>query len=790
MIKEFIKFIRGIDPEIEPVEAAEILWLAARTQKISFSKSAEKAAASPDEKKHEDKKKSGRAKDDPQKPGSETPSVPLYPYPDGSGSGRPSCGGRGKGYPVSGPGVPALPGRLELVRAFRPLKRNVSSRRYMELDIQATARRMAETMIRWPVIRPAKERWLELFMMVEDSPSILIWRPVIRELIRLMQGAGLFNNVTVRTVKFSDLKSACPGTGISPDRRLILVISDCVSHAWKNGTAGAVLQRWNRIAMTAIVQMLPEHIWPRTELARTEKARLRFPRPGRPNMKITVIRAFAGFRRKARVPRQALHFKGFAVVPVFPLDSAYIHDWACALAGASRFAPVGVMVPINGGEEKRMSLKADRSRPSADIQVRRFLATASPFARRLAGLLAAVPLVFPVMRLVQQTALPDSRHHHLAEVMLSGLIYRKTPYNADVKDDAIHYDFIKGAREPLLTVNRISETLNALTIANEKLRVFVDERASRAIDFRALVGSPEIAGIKPVGNDDWDFTRISIEVLRRLGGKYRKIGDHFSDIASSSGKGGGGHGPRPGDLITIRLGETGPEMSFAWIPPGEFMMGSPKDEPERDNDEKLHKVILTRGFYMQTTPVTQGQWKAVMGNNPSRFKDCGDDCPVERVSWDDARRFIKKLSRMTGEEYRLPTEAQWEYACRAGTTTPFNTGKCLCADTQANYDGNYPLKGCPKGKYRRRTTPVKKFPANAWGLYDMHGNVWEWCQDWYEDYPDGTVKDPVGPKNGRGRVGRGGGWDGGAGFLRSAARGRYSPGGRDGVLGFRLLREL
>jgi formylglycine-generating enzyme required for sulfatase activity len=228
-------------------------------------------------------------------------------------------------------------------------------------------------------------------------------------------------------------------------------------------------------------------------------------------------------------------------------------------------------------------------------------------------------------------------------------------------------------------------------------------------------------------------------------------------------------------------------MRFIYIQPGQFLMGSPKDEPERFDREKQHKVILTEGFYMQETPVTQGQWEAVMGNNPSRFKEGGPECPVEQVSWEDAREFLQKLNEKSSElEYRLPTEAQWEYACRAGTTTPFWTGECLSTD-EANYDGNNPLKGCPKGVYREKTTPVKKFAPNPWGLYDMHGNVWEWCADWFGDYPDGPVTDPNGPSDGADRVYRGGSWINYAGSCRSAYRYHATPDLRNYNLGFRAL---
>lgn len=193
---------------------------------------------------------------------------------------------------------------------------------------------------------------------------------------------------------------------------------------------------------------------------------------------------------------------------------------------------------------------------------------------------------------------------------------------------------------------------------------------------------------------------------------------------------------------------------------------------------------------MQTTEVTQGQWRAVMGDNPSRFKNCGDDCPVESVSWNDVQEFIRRLNDRVGTgKYRLPTEAEWEYACRAETETPFSFGECLSTG-EANYNGNHPLSGCPKGEYRGKTVAVASFFPNQWGLYDMHGNVWEWCQDWYGDYPSGSVTDPEGPSSSAGHVARGGSWYSYARICRSAYRGGFTPGGRFFSLGFRLSRIL
>jgi formylglycine-generating enzyme required for sulfatase activity/serine/threonine protein kinase len=222
------------------------------------------------------------------------------------------------------------------------------------------------------------------------------------------------------------------------------------------------------------------------------------------------------------------------------------------------------------------------------------------------------------------------------------------------------------------------------------------------------------------------------------------------------------------------------------IPPGTFMMGIPASKGKR---EVQHQVTLTKPFYCGKFEVTQEQWKRVMGDNPSHFKNAGTDAPVERVSWDDCQKFLNKLCDLEGVlrgTYRLLTEAQWEYACRAGTTTPFCYGSSLDS-SQANFDGNYPCNAS-KGTYRQKTTSVGSFSSNAWGLYDMHGNVWEWCSDWYGSLSSNSVTDPAGASSGPYRVNRGGSWDYDAGSCRSADRGGGRSSNRADYLGFRLMR--
>jgi formylglycine-generating enzyme required for sulfatase activity len=225
-------------------------------------------------------------------------------------------------------------------------------------------------------------------------------------------------------------------------------------------------------------------------------------------------------------------------------------------------------------------------------------------------------------------------------------------------------------------------------------------------------------------------------------------------------------------------------MKFVWIKPASFVMGSPKEEELRGKDETQHKVTLTKGFYMGVHVVTQEQWQEVMGNNPSKFKG-EKNLPVEMVSWDDCQKFIKKLREKDKKPYRLPTEAEWEFCCRAGTTTPFHFGETISTD-QANYEGSTTYGNGKKGVYREKTTPVGSFPANAWGLHDMHGNVLQWCQDWRGEYPQKDVVDPTGPDKGQGRVLRGGCWLYPSASCRSASRTDINSGFGSDMFGFRI----
>ncbi len=239
-----------------------------------------------------------------------------------------------------------------------------------------------------------------------------------------------------------------------------------------------------------------------------------------------------------------------------------------------------------------------------------------------------------------------------------------------------------------------------------------------------------------------------------------------------------------GPFMTLIYKKT--RQCFRWMEPDTFMIGSPEDEPQRYEDELLHKVTLTRGFWLADTACTQELWQAVMGENPADFK--GPLRPVENVSWNDCSEFIEKLNRLVpGLDSRLPTEAEWEYACRAGTRTPFHFGENITTEL-VNYDGTVPYTGGKKGKYRKETVEVKALPCNDWGLYQMHGNVWEWCSDWYGNYDSVEQIDPEGPPNGDYRVLRGGCWIFSGRYVRSAYRDCYAPSSRGPLRGLRLAQ--
>lgn len=235
-------------------------------------------------------------------------------------------------------------------------------------------------------------------------------------------------------------------------------------------------------------------------------------------------------------------------------------------------------------------------------------------------------------------------------------------------------------------------------------------------------------------------------------------------------------------------------MEFVLIPAGMFVMGSPLDETYRGVSEIQHPVTITRPFYMQATEVTVDQWRAVMGRRWFARKKGAGNMPVVKVSWHDCQKFIRKLNQMTGDRYALPTEAQWEYAARAGSAEAYAWGgdvdcaRAMFANNPMKYDGcvsTNTTSGLKSGP-----APVKSYPPNAWGLFDMHGNVWEWCEDLFHRYDALSVVDPCETESGKNRVRRGGSWFGPGHSCRSANRAYGHPMSRLQNTGFRLVMTV
>jgi formylglycine-generating enzyme required for sulfatase activity len=240
--------------------------------------------------------------------------------------------------------------------------------------------------------------------------------------------------------------------------------------------------------------------------------------------------------------------------------------------------------------------------------------------------------------------------------------------------------------------------------------------------------------------------------------------------------------------VTITDPKTG--IALVEIPSGRYTMGSPAAELGRNANEAQHDVTINQAFFLGQHEVTQQEWRMAMGSNPSRFTDCGPRCPVENVTFVEVQQFLAALNAQSDKPlvYRLPTEAEWEYACRAGTVTPFSTGETITT-SQANYNGKQAYAKTAPGMYRERPVRAGGFASNSWGLSEMHGNVSEWVSDWYGPYPSDDSVDPTGPASGNQRVVRGGSWQSEARAARCGARASRDPGTRDAAGGFRVAGD-
>jgi formylglycine-generating enzyme required for sulfatase activity len=780
------------------------------------------------------------------------------------------------GVPFKAPAVAALPNALEIARSLRPLMRKVPSRIKFVLDEENTAQQIAENDVWIPVLKPVRERWLDLVIVVEENRATVVWEETINEFRKLMERHGAFRNVYTWSLRANDGKpsffhqqrkatkkqtSRSPKELLEPNgRRLILLISDCISSLWWEGEIHNLLELWSKQVPVTILQLLPEQLWERTVLDLGITVSLSAIEPGLLNSKLTVHDFPMWLEEK---PNQGLK------LPVVILEPESLKYWAKVIAGTGNIDTVGILFMPNWQDLKPTDkLSSSETTKDPELLVNKFYHSASPLARRLANLMSSAPVSIPIIHLIQEKILPRLQEKILprpqekilprpqekilprprkpiilAEIFMSGLL-KPNLISKENEPEKWQYEFVEGVREVLWRSVRLTEIEAMLEAVSE----YTSQKAGIAIrSFPALL-LPNSGLDEKTKAEIFPFAEINQQVLRQLGGDYAKLAEQLLPEDKK------GEPPRPGEnLPEIKTFEfefailtedetsinlepfnftfaeiefkksnwfrqktelnlnkqkkqaqhfienlgDGIQLEMVAIPGGTFMMGSPENEPERrENESPQHQVTVPR-FLLGKYPITQAQWQAVaalpqvkkeLKPNPSRFK--GANRPVESVSWHDAVEFCARLSNHTQKPYRLPSEAEWEYACRAGTTTPFHFGETITTGL-ANYDGNYTYGNGSKGVYRKETTEVGSFKiANEFGLYDMHGNVWEWCQDdWHNNYEgaptDGSAWISDDAKSDK--LLRGGSWDPIPASCRSAARNSHGAGFAYGSFGFRVV---
>ncbi|GCA90284.1 formylglycine-generating enzyme family protein [Microcystis aeruginosa] len=760
-------------------EMAELIWCAAYLDRIIAPWSIEQpeqseATSSNDQ---EDNQSSGSGEETPP-PGAIEPTLPVA-YPENID--RPMQTSRkrdsvesDRSSPVRVPDPFPIPEPTAISKAILPLARRVPGLRADELDIEVTVERTAEAGgLPMLAFRPPLERWLEVHLLIDRSPPMEFWGDLAGGMTTLFRWQGFFRDVRVwwfetgeneaRLLSGAGQIERNPRSLVAPSgNRLFIVLTDTLGKAWRSGSAFATLADLGKEHPVTIAHIFPQELWQRTALEGAILRPLIAPGPASAN---AILQVGERLRTKQILYR----------FPIFNLSPAHFATWAKFIAGSGGNSIQGVLMGattagVNMGETGEEEAAAPEAEPPEEL-LRGFLIDASPLARELAKVLAAVPLIPPVMRLAQRRFLPDSKHWHLAEVFFSGLVEKSTfsPEGATVPD--AWYDFYPGIRQLLLADSAARRTIDIWRGIGDYIRDHYGEFR----DFSALIPNPQGSLEDAVSDRSLYFAEVDAAVLRTWGGEYADIAQNieervrqrkqeiltpekllkfsfetlYVDKRGEITK----REPREAYYYQEPLGEGIEPLTMVAIPGGTFLMGSPGEKYDNEDEKPQHPVSVS-AFYLSQTLITRAQWRFVahlpregkdLDPDPAEFKE-SDNNPVERVRWYDAIEFCARLSRHTGKNYRLPSEAEWEYACRAGTTTPFHFGETITGEL-ANYDSSIVYQQEKAKKSPKKTTPVRSYPPNAFGLYDMHGNVWEWCLDpWHRGYQgapptDGSVWD-------------------------------------------------
>ncbi|MEM9447308.1 MAG: formylglycine-generating enzyme family protein [Cyanobacteria bacterium P01_E01_bin.6] len=969
-LRELITCLRRAEIDWDAENIADLVWLSRYMDGETMQRSPSSSSSS----------QPLRGQTDPSRP---APPLPPPPPPPSSEIGLYSGNSQSQptkptpdtgGIPFQVPTAPALRKTLAIGRALRPFMRKVDSYTQQVLDEDATAEQTAEQRFCMTVVRPAKERWLEVALVIEDSAASFLWRETIRDFKQVLERQGAFRSITVWHLQTSqgDIKLfATPPSddAVQPSRsakelidasgrRLILLVSDCISSAWRIGTLHrSCLELWAAHGPVAIVQLLPGHLWSRTVLSAGLDVQLRAWIRGVTNQQLLFQEPPIGAEQGQ---------SGGLKLPVITLEPNSLTQWAKMVSGWGESWAAGIWFD-DGWQDLQPHQVSSAESLSSEQLVKRFTSTASALAKRLAGLMALVPVNLPIIYLLQETMLRESTPLHLAEIFMSGLIERDdeaTEVDGSNRHRKPSYDFVPDVRSPL--IDSVPNPLKEEVL--DRVSQYIGKKLNRSIySFTALLQLEKELG-DAGGSDLLKFATVAKQVLQQMGGDYTALVDALdrpissgsllssdfempplrtmsftvaqlidaddetesqaswpslqidmftvaSITVDSEADDGfelfnfkivtlskqpqnqglfervfnkavefewvvnerqrqarqfveGFDSPSTPDLrsevqlvnflkalpadkfqqvisalgkrVLISQTRTQERLAYALvqsvqmsaysdsgdsasrlaafqkqlqaiiefdsskvflemvsIPGSTFTMGSPESEPGCQPWESPQHEVTVPPFFMGRYPVTQAQWRVVAGleqvnlnldPDPSNFK--GDDRPVEKVNWYEAVEFCARLARHTGREYRLPTEAEWEYACRAGTTTPFHFGETISSEL-ANYRGTSRYNDGPKGEYRQETTSVFHFKvANAFGLCDMHGNVWEWCQDhWHGNYDDAPNDGSAWLTDNEGapRVRRGGSWNFIPEDCRSAYRDLNYPVNRLSNVGFRVV---
>ena len=751
--------------------------------------------------------------------------------------------------PIKVVNPPSIRDPLALVRSLRPLMRMVPSSRVEGLDEEATAQQIAEAFLWQPIVKPALEPWLDVVLIADESESMPIWKQTVLEFRKLLRNYGTFRDVQLWGLHCEDkqegkqfkLSSGMggkshslrnPKTLIDPSgRRLILLISDCVADYWQDESMVKLLKLWSRTSPVAIAQVFPEWLWSRTAIRSYDHMLLSSKEAGLPNSRLTA---------RWHSWQAEIKLGDGTFVPIVTLEPNGLLVWSQMMMG--HLASPGYRIrafehEVESLEPVSLSLKQ---------QIERFQVMSSPIAQRLMGLVAATPsITLPVIRLIQETLLPRSKQMNVTEVLLGGLL--QPIASPELGDNELEYGFVdEGIRDLLLKETPVPDTVAVLSKYIEKhFGKSLDDFVADLLRWSRSEDREMVEQARP-------FATVTAAVLKRKGGKYkdfvRQIEERYApephpyeypplqvitfetvfvEIEEENPL-----EPFDFEIATVTLQTSGKKTTAkiskqegrAWgyvdrlseeidlemvaIPEGKFIMGSHQDEKDRNSSESPQHEVSVPTFFMGKYAVTQAQYEVVMDENLSDFKGETDspNKPVENVSWHGAVEFCRRLSDLTGKEFRLPSEAEWEYACRAMTSPPtpllndevskkiyppFHFGETITSEL-ANYNWAFAYGNAPKLKVGSKgTTPVGNFKyANAFGLYDLHGNVWEWCEDdWHSDYTgaptDGSAWiDEPRSKDGR-RVRRGGSWVDDPWNCRSAFR-LYSYAVGRSISGFRV----